>query len=203
MVLIAWRKRVATKYVKKYSGTLWHFGKAQASLETLKHFVCWGMPVKKDSQSLSYTIFFVFLSLHTCWTLFCRGKKTKHKHVIYIAHMHTQNNTNAHNRMLYSFGIWNPKCGSRCTNTQKEASIIKASVGPGERRSLFRLPSCLTGITVYSSVAVTALYVLWDQSGLAVLIIMWTYRREDDQYCCVLLPIDHVFHCHAVLHNSL
>lgn len=52
------------------------------------------------------------------------------------------------------------KHGFRHTNTQKEASIIKASVGPGERRSLFRLLSCLTGITVYSSVAVTASYVL-------------------------------------------
>lgn len=48
----------------------------------------------------------------------------------------------------------------RTTHTKIEASEIKASVGPGERRSPSRLLSCLTGITVYSSVAVTASYVL-------------------------------------------
>lgn len=32
------------------------------------------------------------------------------------------------------------KARSRCTNTQKEASVLKASVGPGEQRSLFQTP---------------------------------------------------------------
>lgn len=77
----------------------------------------------------------------------------------------------------------------RHTQKNKEASIIKASVGPGERKSVFQLPSCLTGITVYSSVAVTAPYVFgtgvawprWSQCGHTV------EKRIDtpDQYKCI------------------
>lgn len=56
-----------------------------SSSETVKHFASCGMPVKKHhahSHFLTHAFFggCVFLSLHTCWTSLCRGKKTKHKH---------------------------------------------------------------------------------------------------------------------------
>lgn len=127
------------------------------------------MPVAKLQSkksvflTVSHIFLFVLLSLRTRRTLFCRGKKAKH--ILYICTCALKT-VQMHAIKCYTHLEFESKNhGSRRTNTQKEASIIKASVGPGERRSLFQLLSCLTGITVYSSVAVTASYVLRIRSA--------------------------------------
>lgn len=60
--------------------------------------------------------------------------------------------------------------------------MIKASIGPAERRSWSQPLSCLTGITVYSSEKLKQHYL-----SLASLIKTWVNSGEDDQYCDVLL----------------
>lgn len=99
-----------TKYFKKDSGTLWHLGKHRHKLLLYRNCktLCqlWDASQNKScSNSLSHTLSLVFLTLHTRWTLFCRGKKTKHKRIVYIILMHAQNYADARNRMWYSFGI--------------------------------------------------------------------------------------------------
>lgn len=76
---------------------------------------------------------------------------------------------------------------------KEEASIIKASVGPGERRSLFQTPELPHWYHSVQFCSCNSIVCPRDQSGLATLIITQTHSREDDQYCNVLLPFDHVF----------
>lgn len=139
------------------SGTLWHFIKHCSSASC-------GMPKNKAHN------FFSFFTL--CWTLFCRAKKTKYINTPNPhAHSTLRRHAIEHRNLEY-------ESQSRCTNTQKEASAIKASVGPAEQR-----PSCLTGITVFSSVTITAWYPLGTRVAWPRL---WAYR-EDNQCCHVLL----------------
>lgn len=119
------------------------------------------MPEKKNHCNCHFLNFFLFFFPYTPTELCSEEKEGQTQaHNIHDAHAYSKLCRRTQSNVVFIWNL-NPKCGSRCTNThKKKASIIKASVGPGERRSLFQLPSCLTGITVYSSVAVTLLYVL-------------------------------------------
>lgn len=133
-----------------------------SSLETVKHFASCGMPVKTNHAHFLTHFFFCFSVFTHRLNFVLRWKEDKNtKRIIYIIHMHPQKTMQTHAIGCYiHLGFESKMWTQMHKHTKKEASIIKASVGPGERRSLFRLPSCLTGITVYSSVAVTASYVL-------------------------------------------
>lgn len=117
---------------------------------------------------------------------------------MHIIHMHTQNYADTRNRMLYvTTKMWI----QMHKRTKREASVIKASVGPGERRSLFQIPKLPHWYHSVQFCSCNSIVCPRDQSGLAMLIVMWTYGREYDQYCDVLLPFGHIFT--VMLYNTL
>lgn len=107
--------------------------------------------------SLPHTLL-LFFSLHAPAEL-CSG-------VTYNIHINMHNPTS--NVIWFESKMWIEM------HKHTHNSIIKASVGPGERWSWFQLLSCLTGITVYSSVAVTASQVHGTRSAWPCWVATWT-----------------------------
>lgn len=148
-----------------------------SSLKSVKHFASCGTPVKKtnkknSSQSLSHTLFWMFFFLYPPAKL-CSAEERRQNTETSIIHTQNYGDTQSNVRFIWNL---NPKCGSRCTNTQKEASIIKASVGPGEQRSLLQTPELPHW---YHSVQFCSNNSIVCPPHLATLIIMWAHRKND------------------------
>lgn len=157
--------------------------------------------------SFSHTCFFFSFFTHLLNFVRQRKEDITQTHNIHNSHAHSKQCRRTQSNVIV---IWDfefdldPKCGSRCTNTQKkEASIIKALVGPGERRSLFQTPELPHWYHSVQFCSCNSIVCPRDQSGLAMLIIMWTYSREDDQYCHVLKRINTAKYCFHLIMFSL
>lgn len=123
---------------------MWHFGKHRHKLlivmlnTTASCGISVGQIKTNKLQSPSYTLFsFLFFFLYPPAEL-CSADERRQKTQTSLTHMQARSYADARNRMLIC--NLDPKHGHRHTNTQKEASVIKASVGPGEQRRLFQTP---------------------------------------------------------------
>lgn len=191
---------------------MWHFGKHRHKLLLFRNCktVCqlWDTSqIKHHAHSHFLTHFFSPFFTHLLNFVLQKKEGKTPTHDIHNSHALSKLCRRTQSNVIFIWDL-NPKFGSRCTNTQKEASIIKALVGPGERRSLFQIPelphwyhsvhfcSC-NSIVCPLNTTMAWPHWSWCRHTVEKMINTAAHWRGSILQC--IASIWSCFHCHAVL----